>query len=269
MPGLWKTALATRLPGRIGEAYRRRAEWERMSREMLDEFANRSKYDKYYITTPYLTNTDGFLNRKLNSEEFVEEAMGVMFAGSGTTSTTLTYLLYAISRPENLHIREKIREEVKISLDNMPAIRKLPYLNAIIKETFRVYPTIISSLPRVMDKTMSCEGHNLPQGTIVNMQNYVHHRDRTVFPEPDVFNPERWLHSSSDMESALTPFSVGKRGCIGQNLAWEELYIAVSTIISTLELRLGSEMTEADMEIEDRFNIAPKARKLMLKVLKI
>jgi cytochrome P450 len=48
------------------------------------------------------------------------------------------------------------------------------------------------------------------------MQNYVHHRDPTLFPEPDEFIPDRWLKDSKDMDSAITPFSVGAYNSIGQ-----------------------------------------------------
>jgi len=102
------------------------------------------------------------------------------------------------------------------------------------------------------------------------MQNWMHHRDPVVFPNPDKFLPDRWLApsaSSHAIESSLTPFGIGRRNCIGQNLAWEELYIAVSAIMRAgLKLQLGSEMRLWGMEIVDRFNIAPKGEILMLHV---
>jgi len=210
-----------------------------------------------------------FLGRRLNNEEFVEEAMGIMFAGSGTTSSTLTYLLYAISRPENRAVQERLREEIQSTTDQIDAIRNLPYLNAVIKETFRLYPTIISTLPRTLDEPLTLEGYILPAGTIISMQNFVHHRDRAIFADPDFFLPERWLESTKEMEAALTPFGIEPRSCIGQNLAWEELYIAISVVLNRVALSLGEEMREEDMEMEDRFNIAPKGKKLMLKVVSI
>ena len=99
------------------------------------------------------------------------------------------------------------------------------------------------------------------------MQNYVHHRDPTLFPEPDRFIPERWLDGSvGDMNNALTPFSVGSRNCIGQTLAKAELYLAVSKIFRQLRISLNTTMTDWDMVMEDRFNIAPKGRRLLLDI---
>ncbi|KAK4071772.1 uncharacterized protein Triagg1_6010 [Trichoderma aggressivum f. europaeum] len=252
----------------LGEPYQRRRTWEQKSRVLLREFLQLPAKDDGYLISPYLSSVDGFLGRKLNHEEFVEEAMGIMFAGSGTTSTTLTYRLYALSRPGYEAIQTRLRAELEDGGESISTLRNLPYLNAVIKETFRLYPTINSSLPRVLNEPMKIHGIDLPVGTVVNMQNFVHHRDPAVFSDPELFNPERWLSSHADMESALTPFSLGRRACLGLNLAWDELYIAVSSVFRNLELRLGDEMTDVDMELEDRFNIAPVGRKLMLKVSK-
>lgn len=71
------------------------------------------------------------------------------------------------------------------------------------------------------------------------------------------------------MEIALPPFSMGRRNCIGQNLAWIELCLAVSRILSPVELRLGSGMRDNNIEMEDRFNIAPKGKNLLLEVWKV
>jgi cytochrome P450 len=72
------------------------------------------------------------------------------------------------------------------------------------------------------------------------------------------------------MELALTPFSIGRRNCIGQNLAWRELYWAISTILSVgFHLRLGGETKTWEMDMDDRFNVAPKGKRLMLEVVPI
>ena len=273
MPWLRPSGLATKIPGPIGAAFRSREAWVASSRQMVRQYLSQphSRELDVSLLAPYKDGIDGFLGRKLDQEEFVEEAMGIMFAGSGTTSTTLTYLLYALSLPKNQHVQTRLRQEV-MDLDatsDLATLRKAPYLNAVIKETFRLYPTIVSTLPRVLDEPLQVENVQLPPGTVVGMQNYVHHRDPSLFPEPDAFRPERWLQSTADMEAALTPFSVGRRNCIGQNLAWAELYIAVSKVFRHACLSLSDEMKDDDMEMEDRFNIAPKGRKLLLHVASV
>lgn len=268
LPFLRPTGLGARLPGFIGDAYRNLRYWEQQSRIMVDHFLEKSSSDDKYLLSPIATGVDGFLGRRLNHEELVEEAMGYMFAGSGTTSSTLTYLLYALSLTGNEHIQERLyRELITLPSSDVRALRQHPYLNAVIKETFRRFPTIVSTLPRVLLEPMRLEEYLLPKGTVVGMQNWIHHRNPAVFPNPDRFDPERWLKSTEAMDASLTPFSIGRRNCIGQNLAWEELYLAVSAIMRAgLKLRLSPEMQGWEMEIEDRFNIAPRGHRLMLEV---
>lgn len=268
LPFLRPTGLGVKLPGLIGEAYRNHQNWEQQTRIMVDHFLEKSSLDEKYLLSPIATGIDSFLGRRLNHEELVEEAMGYMFAGSGTTSSTLTYLLYALSLPENEHIQERLYTEVNaLPSGEISVLRQHPYLNAVIKETFRRFPTIVSTLPRILLEPMQLDEYILPKGTVVGMQNWIHHRNPAVFPDPDRFEPERWLQSTESMEASLTPFSIGRRNCIGQNLAWEELYLAVGAIMRAgLRLKIGPEMGDWEMDVEDRFNIAPRGHRLMLEV---
>ncbi|ENH98709.1 hypothetical protein COCC4DRAFT_45858 [Bipolaris maydis ATCC 48331] len=270
-PWLKSCGLGLRLPGLVGDAYRKFDYWEQQSRLLVDHFLEKSASNDQYLLSPLATGVDTFLGRRLNHEELVEEAMGYMFAGSGTTSSTLTYLLYAISLPGNEHIQERLRQELKsLSTHNTAVLRQLPYLNAVIKETMRLFPTIVSTIPRVLLEPLNIDTYILPKGTVVGMQNWLHHRDSRVFSQPEQFIPDRWLESSEDMEGALTPFGIGRRNCIGQNLAWEELYLAINEIMcADLQLSIGQEMQAWEMEIEDRFNIAPRGHRLMLKIVKL
>jgi cytochrome P450 len=275
MPWLRSTGLGRKLPGPIGEPFRQLLYWEEQSRKMVGHLikaaSSGSESTEKNLLAPLLNGVDSFLGRKLTEDELVEEAMGIMFAGSGTTSTTLTYLLYALSCPENAIVQVRLREEVlALPVGDMLALRNCLYVNAVIKETFRLYPTIISTLPRIVNEPFQVGSFVLPAGTVVGMQNYVHHRDSDIFPQPLAFRPERWLNSTKEMNLSLTPFSLGRRNCIGQNLAWEELYLAVDAVMrGGYIIRLGKEMQSGEMEMEDRFNIAPSGRRLMLEITPI
>lgn len=131
----------------------------------------------------------------------------------------------------------------------MVALRNNNYINAVIKETFRLYPTIISALPRIVTEGVFHIGEfKLPAGTVVGMQSYVHHRDPSVFPQPESFRPERWLESTKEMTISLMPFSVGGRNCIGQNLAWEEISLAVDSV---MRAGLGLKVTVSNIQMSN------------------
>lgn len=96
-----------------------------------------SSSDEMYLLSPIATGVDGFLGRRLNDEELVEEVMGYMFAGSGKTSLTLTYLLHAISLPENVHAQERLYAEI-----NALPSHDLPTLHQhLISSIGRLYPS--------------------------------------------------------------------------------------------------------------------------------
>lgn len=265
----WKR-LGECIPGMVGHAFRQSRRYERFTRSLFHDFRQESKTDntERFMATPLLRSEDAYLGRRLTEDEAIEEAMGLAFAGSGTTSSSLLYLFYVLSKPQNRHIQLKLRGELQTVGRKLAEVKDLPYLNAVIKETMRLYPTIISTLPRVLDVSLESGDIELPAGTVVGMQNYVHHRSSLVYDEPNAFIPERWLDQSpsSDLEKAFTPFSLGPRNCIGQNLARAELLLATSLVFRRLDLRLNEAMTETDMDMEDRFAVSPKGRRLLLDV---
>lgn len=270
LPFLRSWGLGKYLPGSIGHAFRQYKLFEQYTRQLYRDFESGSKGDstERFIGTPLLRNEDSYLGRKLSENEAVEESMSLAFAGSGTTSVTIIYLLYELSRPQNRLVLQTLREELRAAGTMLADIKDLPFLNAVIKETMRLHPTIISTLPRTLTSPLLAYDTVLPAGTTVGMQNYVHHRDPSVYVEPDAFRPERWIgqSQSSDMEKAFTPYSLGPRNCIGQNLANAELLLVTSHVARRLDLRLNSTMTEHDTEPEDHFAVSLKGKKLLLDV---
>ncbi len=97
---------------------------------------------------------------------------------------------------------------------------KLPFLDAVVMEGLRCTPPIPMSLPRYVPRGgREIDGFFLPEGAIVSCQAYsVHRIDETVFPNPDAFNPERWLSSEGGAERKrlFFAFANGGRGCIGK-----------------------------------------------------
>ncbi|KAK3676715.1 hypothetical protein LTR78_003491 [Recurvomyces mirabilis] len=162
----------------------------------------------------------------MTDRETYVEIGNLVFAGSDTTSTTLTYMFWELARhPEwQTKIQEELRRsDEKQSLDYN---RPLPVLEAVINEALRLHPAAPSSLLRVVPMGGSdIAGYTLPPGTTVSMQCYTTQRNSTAFPDPDTFNPQRWLNSdmSADAKLLFMPFSRGTRACLGRNLAMMEL----------------------------------------------
>ncbi|KAJ3525891.1 hypothetical protein NM208_g11442 [Fusarium decemcellulare] len=169
--------------------------------------------------------------------DIASECMDHMLAGIETTGGALCFLMWQISQPGYEAIQERLRDEFKAN-EGMP-FEQLPYLEAIVKEGLRVFPSIPMSLPRcVPPEGAEVDGHWLPGGTIVSCQPYSMHRmDETVFPEPDAFKPERWLEEkgSAERNRLFFAFSNGGRACIGRHLAIAEMKTLLRDIYSELK----------------------------------
>lgn len=168
----------------------------------------------------------------LGDMDIASEAADHLLAGVDTTSDSLMFLIWALSLPQNAKYQEKLTEEVlamsRVMLDSrgiptVEATSKLPYLDAVIKETLRLYAPLPASEPRSMPVDATIDGYNIPANTVVSMSPYNLHRNPEVFPSPLVFNPERWLGDEkgvTEMKKWYWAFSSGGRMCIGMQLVF-------------------------------------------------
>ena len=168
--------------------------------------------------------------QELNGSESLEdldiasECADQLDAGLNTTSDTLLFAIWALSLPVNKHLQERLAWEVAtLSCDEkgVPTAEScdsIPFLDAVIKETLRLYAPIPASQPRVSVQDVTIDGYLVPGGTVVSCQGYSLHRNADIFPEPLKFSPDRWLVDSdtiSEMKRWWWPFSSGGRMCIG------------------------------------------------------
>lgn len=178
-----------------------------------------------------------------------------IFAGHETTAIQLTYLTYELSRPANKHRQQKLRAEIRARfgppnsdsdvISDLEAVDALPYLEALTHENMRVHASIPGSEPRVTSEPYHLEVNGksvtLPVGTEMSMQPYSMHRVASVFPDPDLYIPERWLRAKGESDSAydarltqmhryMFGFGKGVRMCLGMNLARAEIKLAVANL---------------------------------------
>lgn len=157
-------------------------------------------------------------------------------AGFETSAVGLTYLLWQLSRhPE---IQEQLREELltlespirfpeSSELPPAKSIDSLPLLEAIVTETLRLHAPIPGIQPRVTpEPSCSLAGYdNIPGNIRVNAQAYSLHRNPQVFPDPESWQPKRWLKEENSLEELeerrrwFWAFGSGGRMCVGSNLA--------------------------------------------------
>ena len=175
----------------------------------------------------------------MSEVELHDELMTLMFAGHETTATAISWGLYWTHRyPE---IKAKILAEIN-SLGAEPdpmAIAKLPYLDAVCRETLRIYPVAMLTFPRVPLEPIEVLGYTIEPGQIVMGNMYMVHQREDIYPQHEQFKPERFL-AKQFSQYEFFPFGGGTRRCIGEALAQLELKLVIATILTHFELTLAS-----------------------------
>lgn len=159
------------------------------------------------------------LGDALGTDDIAAECLDHMVAGIDTTGDVLCFLMWELSQPRSAGVQAAMREEMR-RLHDAPTLDGLPYLDAVVHEGLRCFPAIPMSLPRLAPPGGSIvDGVPVPEGTVVSCQAYsVQRLNDGVFPEPDRFDPSRWMQAEGDAERKrhLFAFSHGGRGCVGK-----------------------------------------------------
>ncbi|KXX81538.1 putative sterigmatocystin biosynthesis P450 monooxygenase STCB [Madurella mycetomatis] len=208
-------------------------------------------------------------DEQLSFKEILDNAMTYIIAGSDTTSNTLTYLTWAVCRHPSVKAA-LLKELATLPIDGFgdQELKELPYLNAVIEETLRLYGAAPSSLPRdVPPGGAYLAGYWLGEGTTVSSQAYTLHRDPETFPQPEIFDPSRWETPTKAMKDAMFAFGGGARICIGIHLARMELRLAVARFFRAFpdaKISKLEGMSDGDMEQKIYFLSSPTGKRCLV-----
>jgi cytochrome P450 family 110 len=173
----------------------------------------------------------------MTDEELRDELMTLLVAGHETTATAISWAFYWIHKfPE---VREKLLAELDSLGDNFDSntIFKLPYLTAVCNETLRIYPVGMLTFPRRVKTPISIAGYELEAGTVVMGSIYLTHQREDIYPEPEKFNPERFLERQFSPYEFI-PFGGGSRRCIGLAFAQFEMKLVLAKVLKTWSMKL-------------------------------
>ncbi|XP_066275493.1 cytochrome P450 2U1-like [Branchiostoma lanceolatum] len=169
------------------------------------------------------------------TEENVLYVTGDLFvAGTDTVTNTLMWsLLYMTLNPD---IQDKAQQELDAVVgEGLPTLShraQLPYVNACLLEVMRIRT--------VLPQDVTVQGYDIPQGTQMLMNLYSLHMDPAYWPDPDRFDPERFLDAEGNVVNkpeSFMPFSGGRRVCLGEQLARMELFLFFSTLLKSFTIK--------------------------------
>ncbi|KAJ9174830.1 hypothetical protein P3X46_013431 [Hevea brasiliensis] len=237
-------------------------------KERIEKHKPNEKKAKDFLDTLLEFEGDGKdWQEKIPHEKIIIIIMEMFIAGSDSTSTIVEWAMAELLRkPEAMRkVKEELNEVVGVNRNVEEIdIEKLPYLQAVLKETLRLHPPIPLLVPRNTMHDTDFMGYHIPKDTQVLVNVWAIGRDPDSWKDPLSFKPERFLGSSIDYKGQnfeLIPFGSGRRICVGMVLAQRIVLLGLASLIQCFDWELvkGSIPETLDM----RENIGMTVRKFV------
>ena len=149
--------------------------------------------------------------------------------------------------------------------EDLEKLGKCQYLNAVINETLRLHPPVMSGLQRVTPpEGMVINSKHVPGNTVVTIPTYTLHRDERNFSSPNSFMPERWIDAKSVENhnvKAFNPFSYGPTGCVGKQLALMEMRSVIASFSQLFQSKFAPDFNAGgwpEKNLVDTFTVCKK-----------
>ncbi|KAM7155080.1 cytochrome P450 2U1 [Molossus nigricans] len=184
-------------------------------------------------------NSNGSFN-----EDYLLYIIGDLFiAGTDTTTNSLLWCLLYMSL--NPHIQEKVHEEIErvIHPGRAPSLTdkaQMPYTEATIMEVQRLTTVVPLAIPHMTSEKTVLQGYTIPKGTVIIPNLWAVHRDPAIWEKPNDFNPNRFLDDQGELikKETFIPFGIGKRVCMGEQLAKMELFLMFVSLMQSFTFAL-------------------------------
>ncbi|KAG2101841.1 cytochrome P450 [Suillus discolor] len=219
-------------------------EWSRQEYNMLFGQLNEVKSQMGSYIAPHSVAKDLLLHveeNQLSETEIAYLSGSLIGAGSDTTAVAITTVLMAAARFP--HAQARVHEELEAIIDRetIPTFEdwsQLVQVQAFILEALRWRPVNPIGLPHRATKDIIWNGMCIPAGATVFGNHWSIARDPSVYHDPEVFDPQRWIGADGEIKEnmKLFTFGFGRRACPGLHVANRSVYIAVALILWSFTL---------------------------------
>lgn len=189
--------------------------------------------------------------------------MDMVVGGTDTTSNTVEFAMAELlNKPEVLR---KVQQELdtvvgKYNIVEETHIRKLIYLQAVMKEVLRLHPTLPLLVPHCPSQTCTIGGYTVPNGSRVFINVWAIHRDPTIWENPLEFDPDRFLNAKWDYSGndfSYFPFGSGRRICAGTAMGERMVMFSLATLLHSFDWKLPD---GEKVDLTEKFGIVLKKK---------
>ena len=182
-------------------------------------------------------------------------------AGTDTTSNTLEWAMTELLR--NSEKMSKVQIEMDKVLDTQEQLQesdiaKLPYLQAVVKETFRLHAPTPFLVPHKSENDVQLGGYLVPKNASIWVNIWSINRESSVWSNQEIFVPKRFLEREIDIKGRnfeLIPFGSGRRICPGMPLAQRMLHLMLATLLKSFNWKHVYENGAKEINMEEKFGI--------------
>ncbi|KAK6154434.1 hypothetical protein DH2020_008682 [Rehmannia glutinosa] len=201
---------------------------------------------------------------ELSRNDIKHLLLDLFVAGTDTTSGMVEWTMTELLRnPEKLsrvrnEITDIIGENKQVQESDIP---RLPYLQAVVKETFRLHPVAPFLVPHKAETDVEINGYIVPKNAQVLVNVWASGRDSGIWPNADSFLPERFLDHKYDKidfrgnDFELIPFGAGRRICPGLPLAYRMVHLMLATLVGNFGWELEESVKPQELDMNEKFGL--------------
>lgn len=194
-----------------------------------------------------------YQNKSLSHDELLSQCVLFFIVGYETSAATLTFLAYNLAC--NPEVQEKLIQEIDSVVEkseqlSYDLIGEMKYLDRVVSETLRLQPPVIrAERTAVENYKIKNSDITVTKGMIVGFCIYAMHHDPEFYPEPEKFDPDRFLPENANHPAyAYLPFGAGPRHCLGMRFALMEIKLCIANALRSVRFRTCPE-TKIPMEV--------------------
>jgi cytochrome P450 len=206
-----------------------------------------------------LAAKDAETGARMSAREVRDQVVTIFLAGHETTAATMTWVWYLLARnpAEAARLHAELDSVLAGRTPTAEDVQRLPYTRMVIEEAMRLYPAAPGVSDRQAQAADTLGGVRVPKGALVFINSWVLHRNPIWWPDPERFDPGRFLpeHAKDRPRHAYMPFGAGPRVCIGAALAMTEAMLILAVLAQRFRPTLVS---DAPVRLQQRVTLRPR-----------